>query len=203
MDISDQQMNHQDEKVEEAFSEETPATEREDEVLEQTDEVPAAETEAGTVDVEETDLEVARREAKENYDKFLRVYAEFENYKKRMERDKSEFLKYANEGLIKELLGVIDNLDRAVGQARQNPESESLVEGVEMILRQTKEIMEKHGVRELQSLGEPFDPNVHEAMMHEVADDHDENTVIDELQKGYVFKDRLIRPALVKVSKKG
>lgn len=203
MDISDQQMNHQDERAEEEFLEEIPASDGEQEAPEETDETPAVDNEERAVEPEENDLEVAQRHAKENYDKFLRVYAEFENYKKRMERERSEFLKYANEGLIKELLAVIDNLDRAVGQARQNAEAESLVEGVEMILRQIKEVMEKHGVRELQSLGEPFDPNVHEAMMHEIADDHDENTVIDELQKGYIFKDRLIRPALVKVSKKG
>jgi len=203
MDISDQQMNHQDESVEEEFPEEAPALESEEAASEQADETPAADAGEGAVESEENDLEVAQRQAKESYDKFLRVYAEFENYKKRMEREKSDFLKYANEGLIKELLPVIDNLDRAVGQARQKAEAQSLVEGVEMILRQIKEVMEKHGVKELQSLGEPFDPNVHEAMMHEIADDHDENTVIDELQKGYIFKDRLIRPALVKVSKKG
>lgn len=203
MDIPDQKMNHQDEEVEEESSEETPVSDREQEAWQQSDETLAEATQETTLEPEESDLEVAQREAKENYDKFLRVYAEFENYKKRMEREKSEFLKYANEGLIKEMLVVIDNLDRAVAQARQNAETESLVEGVEMILRQIKEIMEKHGVRELRSLGEPFDPNLHEAMMHEVANDHDENTVIDEFQKGYVFKDRLIRPALVKVSKKG
>ncbi len=203
MDISDQQMNHQDESVEEEFPEEAPALDSEEAASEQADETPAADAGEGAVESEENDLEVAQRQAKESYDKFLRVYAEFENYKKRMEREKSDFLKYANEELIKELLPVIDNLDRAVGQARQNAEAQSLVEGVEMILRQIKEVMEKHGVKELQSLGEPFDPNVHEAMMHEIADEHDENTVIDELQKGYIFKDRLIRPALVKVSKKG
>ena len=203
MDISDQQMNHQDESVEEEFPEEATALDSEEAASEQADETPAADAGEGAVESEENDLEVAQRQAKESYDKFLRVYAEFENYKKRMEREKSDFLKYANEELIKELLPVIDNLDRAVGQARQNAEAQSLVEGVEMILRQIKEVMEKHGVKELQSLGEPFDPNVHEAMMHEIADEHDENTVIDELQKGYIFKDRLIRPALVKVSKKG
>jgi molecular chaperone GrpE len=151
---------------------------------------------------EESELEKAKREVRENYDKFLRVFAEFENYKKRMERERAEFIKYANEGLIKDHLSVVDNFERAVEQAGENTHAEGLVQGMEMVLKQFKEIHEKYGVREIQALGEPFDPNLHEAMMHEVSNDHDENTVIGELQKGYILKDRLLRPTLVKVSKK-
>ncbi len=152
--------------------------------------------------VEESELEKAQRETRGNYDKFLRVFAEFENYKKRMERERAEFIKYANEGLIKDFLGVVDNFERAVEQAGENTQAEGLVQGMKMILKQFKEIHEKYGVREIQALGEPFDPNLHAAMMHEVSNDHDENTVIGELQKGYILKDRLLRPTLVKVSKK-
>jgi molecular chaperone GrpE len=195
-------MNHQDEGIE-PFSPDGPLSEQlEEESGEETLESPGGEGEEGTVAEEKGELETARQEATDNYDKFLRVYAEFENYKKRMEKDKADFLKYANEELIKELLAVIDNLERAVAQAKEKAEPVSLIQGVEMILKQMKDILEKNGLREVQALGEPFDPNFHEAMMHEIAEEHEENTVIDELQKGYVLRDRLIRPALVKVSKK-
>ncbi len=151
---------------------------------------------------ENRELIQAQQMAKENHDRFLRVAAEFENYKKRVEKEKSDLIKYANEGLMKELLGVIDNLERALEQAEQNAQAESLLEGIRMILKQLKDILGKHGVSEIQALGETFNPNLHEAMMHETADEHAENTVIDEFQKGYVLKDRLLRPSLVKVSKK-
>ncbi len=151
---------------------------------------------------ESPELIQARQEVRENYDRFLRVAAEFENYKKRVEKEKSDLVKYANEGLIKDLLGVIDNLERALEQAEQNAQSESLVEGIAMILKLMKDTLGKHGVLEIRALGKAFNPNLHEAMMHEAADEHAENTVIDEFQKGYVLKDRLLRPSLVKVSKK-
>ncbi len=149
-----------------------------------------------------TEIERVKREAQENYDRLVRVYAEFENYKKRMEKEKVEFIKYAHEGLFKDLLGVVDNLERAVAESKKNIQSEGLARGVEMVLKQLKDTFEKYGVRPVQAEGLPFDPNLHEAMMHEPSEEHEENTVIEELQKGYVLKDRLLRPALVKVSKK-
>jgi molecular chaperone GrpE len=149
-----------------------------------------------------SELSQYRREAQENYDRFVRVYAEFENYKKRAVKDKTEFIKYANEGLVKALLGVIDNLERAVDESKKNAHAEGLVEGVEMVLNQLKDILDKHGVREVQAQGAPFDPNLHEAMMHEDSEEHEDNTVIEEFQRGYILNDRLLRPALVKVSRK-
>ena len=147
-------------------------------------------------------LQLAEQKAKENYDKFLRVYAEFENYRKRIDKEKSEFIKYANEGMIKDILVVVDNLERAIEQAKDHAQAEGVVLGVEMILKQLKDILEKYGVKEMRAMGEFFDPRLHEAVIHEVADEHEENMVIAELQKGYILKDRLIRPAMVKVSRK-
>ncbi len=158
--------------------------------------------EEGTVAAQEDERARYRREAQENYDRFVRIYAEFENYKKRAQKDKAEFIKYANEGLVKALLGVIDNLERAVDESKKNVHAEGLVEGVEMVLNQFKDVLDKHGVREVQAQGAPFDPNVHEAMMHEDSEEHADNTVIEEFQKGYILNDRLLRPALVKVSRK-
>ncbi|MEK6775743.1 MAG: nucleotide exchange factor GrpE [bacterium] len=147
-------------------------------------------------------LQLAEQKAKENYDKFLRVYAEFENYKKRMDKEKSEFIKYANEGMIKDLLVVLDNLERAAEQARNDEQAKGIALGVEMVLKLFKDILEKHGLREMKAMGEHFDPRLHDAVIHEVVDDREENMVIEEFQKGYVLKDRLIRPAMVKVSKR-
>ncbi len=155
-----------------------------------------------TAATQEDELSRFRREAQENYDRFVRVYAEFENYKKRAVKEKTDFIKYAHEGLVKALLGVIDNLERAVDESKKNSHAEGLVEGVEMVLNQFKDILDKHGVREVQAEGAPFDPNLHEAMMHEDSEEHEDNTVIEEFQKGYILNDRLLRPALVKVSRK-
>lgn len=162
---------------------------------------PAGAEKAG-VSAEQGALQLAEQKAKENYDKFLRVYAEFENYKKRMDKEKSEFIKYANEGMIKDLLVVLDNLERAAEQARNDEQAEGIVLGVEMVLKLFKDILEKHGLREMKAMGEHFDPRLHDAVIHEVVDDHEENMVIEEFQKGYVLKERLIRPAMVKVSKR-
>jgi len=161
-----------------------------------------ASVEEAAVSEAQSAIQAAEQKAEENYDKFLRVYAEFENYKKRMEKEKSEFIKYANEGMIKDILVVVDNLERAIEQTKNHDQSEGVALGVEMILKQLKDILDKYGVKEMRAMGEPFDPRLHEAVIHEVADEYEENMVISELQKGYILKDRLIRPAMVKVSKK-
>jgi len=104
--------------------------------------------------------------------------------------------------MIKDILVVVDNLERAIEQTKNHDQSEGVALGVEMILKQLKDILDKYGVKEMRAMGEPFDPRLHEAVIHEVADEYEENMVISELQKGYILKDRLIRPAMVKVSKK-
>ena len=150
----------------------------------------------------EARLETAEQEAKENYDRFLRLSAEFENYKKRSEREINEFRKYANESLIKEILSVADNLERALDSSRNNKQADTgLVEGVDMTLKEILNIFEKFSVKSVESLGKPFNPAFHQAVMQEETDDHLENTVINEIQKGYMMHDRLIRPAMVVVSK--
>ena len=163
-------------------------------------EAPAREEDAASPETLEA-LEQARQEARENYDRLLRAYAELENYKKRVERERRDLMAYANEGLLRELLGVVDNLERAVEQGRGEAAAAGVVEGVEMILKQLVSILQGHGVAEIPALGRPFDPNVHEAVLHEPDEEHEENTVTQVLQKGYRYKDRLLRPAMVKVSK--
>ncbi len=148
------------------------------------------------------DLESAQEEAKQTYDRFLRVSAEFENYKKRSARETDEFKKYANESLINALLPVIDNLERAVNSSKENNcDNDSLVDGVVLILNEIIKVLEKSNVKPIESLGKAFDPNFHQAMMQKESDEHPDNTVLQELQKGYLIHNRLLRPAMVVVSK--
>jgi molecular chaperone GrpE len=147
-------------------------------------------------------LTEAEQQAKENYERLLRVSAEFENYKKRTAREMQETIKYANEKIIGELLTVVDNLQRAIDSASQQCGSDDpLVRGVDLTLNETLKLLERYYVSPIVAIGQPFDPNFHQAMMQEEVEDQPANTVVRELQKGYMIHDRLLRPALVAVSK--
>lgn len=150
----------------------------------------------------EAELEAAKKEAKENYDRVLRISAEFENYKKRTAREQIEFKKYSNEALIKDLLSVVDNLERAVASAENESQDVStFLEGVELTCQDILKILKKYHVNPIEAIGNPFDPSYHQAVMQTETSDHPANTVIQELQKGYLIYDRLLRPAMVAVSK--
>ena len=149
----------------------------------------------------EAKIEVAAQEAKDNHDRLLRVSADFENYKKRSAREMEVLRKFANESLVKEMLPVVDNLERAIDSSNNNGAKNSIVEGVDMTLMEILKILEKFGVKPIESLGETFDPSFHEAVMQQESEDHAENTVLQEFQKGYMINDRLLRPAMVVVSK--
>lgn len=151
-------------------------------------------------DLEEK-LQAAERQAQENHDRFLRVAAELDNFRKRKEREIGDLRKYANQTLLKELLAVVDNLERALAASRETSEPEGLRDGVEMTLKELLKIFEKFGVQPIEALQQPFDPNLHEAVMQEPSDAVPANTVVKELQKGYLLRDRLLRPSMVVVSK--
>ena len=140
-------------------------------------------------------------EAKENYDRLLRERAELENFKRRMQREKSESIRYASEPLLRDILPVVDNLERAVAHAKDSEGGSALVEGVELVLRSFIDTMEKHGVSRVKAKGEAFDPTQHEAVTQVENNEVAPNTVLDELQSGYQLHDRLLRPAMVSVSK--
>lgn len=151
-------------------------------------------------------LAEAEAETKQLYDRFLRVSAEFDNYKKRQQRDSIEYRKYATEAVFKELLSVVDNLERAL-EAGKNGQNEpdgagGLIEGVEITLSEILGIFKKFGISPIEALDQPFDPTYHQAVQQEVVDEKPDKTVVGELQKGYVFHDRLLRPSMVVVSKK-
>lgn len=147
-------------------------------------------------------LEAVTRERDDLKDRFLRLAAETENYKKRTEREKAEFLKRANESLVKDLLPILDNLERALGHADQQADEESLRQGLELIYQDLQKVLERYGLEAVEAEGNPFDPELHEAMMQQENADVEENTVLQQLQKGYKFQGRLIRPAMVVVSKR-
>jgi molecular chaperone GrpE len=145
-----------------------------------------------------------KQRAEDERDRVLRVLAEFENYKKRMNRQMEEYRKYANEALLKELLSVVDNLERAIMSSENtndNPIESCVVEGVEMTLAEILKVLEKFHVASFEALGKPFDPVFHEAVMQQESKDYPENSIIGVLQKGYMIHDRLLRPAMVVVSK--
>ena len=149
----------------------------------------------------QAELETAKQEAKETYDRFLRVSAEFENYKKRSAREMDDFRKYANQSLIKEMLAVVDNLERALNSSNGNSSIDKcMADGVNLTLKEILKVFEKFNVKPIESIGQPFDPTFHQAMMQEETDDYPENTVITELQKGYMIHDRLLRPSMVVVA---
>ncbi len=164
---------------------------------------PEQEASAAEDDVKKK-LEEAERQAKDHYERILRVSADFENYKKRTAREMQDLVKYANEKILKEMLTVVDNLERAIESASNHYDAnDPLIQGVYLTLSETLKILERHQVKPVVSLGEPFDPSFHQAMMQEEAQDQPPNTVVKELQKGYLIHDRLLRPALVSVSKAG
>jgi molecular chaperone GrpE len=146
-------------------------------------------------------LEAKELEAEHNYDRWLRQTAELDNFKKRTARERDEAIRLANEALIKDLLPVVDNLERAVAHASGGGKGKPLVEGVEMVLRQFLDVLTKHGAVQMLAVGQPFDPAKHEAMTQVESADHEPNSVVEEHQKGYLFRDRLLRPALVSVAK--
>jgi molecular chaperone GrpE len=145
-------------------------------------------------------LEKALKEAEENRDRWMRAVADFENYKKRALQEKSKFLKYKNEELLRDLLTVVDNLERAQMHCEASGRSDALADGVCMITKMFREILDRYGVKEIKSLGETFDPHLHEAIARMPAGDKPANQVIEEMEKGYMYQDRLLRPAKVVVS---
>jgi len=146
-------------------------------------------------------LEAKEQEAKDNYDRYVRQVAEAENFKKRNARERDEAIRFANEALLRDLLPVIDNLERAIAHTAGSSHGSSLVEGVEMVLKGFVDVLSKFGVCQISAVGQPFDPAKHEAMAQVESDQHEPNVVIDELHKGYMFRDRLLRPTLVSVAK--
>ena len=145
-------------------------------------------------------LGVRTEELQALQDKYLRLAAEFDNYKKLSQRERSETSKFANENILRDLLPIIDNLERAIKAAKNAPSGDGLVRGVELTLKQFTEVLAKFGVQAVPSIGTPFDPTRHQAVARVETSDLPENHVIEEFQKGYLLHDRILRPAMVSVA---
>jgi molecular chaperone GrpE len=145
-------------------------------------------------------LAESQRIAADNNDKFLRAVADLDNYRRRARQEMDEVRKFGNEQLISDLLGVLDNFERAVQAAETSQNAEALRDGVSLIHRQLLDTLAKAGLEPIEALHQPFDPTLHEAIMQVEAEEHEPNTVVEELRKGYQLHGRLIRPSLVKVS---
>ena len=157
----------------------------------------ADEAESGKESGEEKEEEV-KEEGKEESDdlRYLRLMADFQNYKKRVEKEKKDLYSYANEKIMNELLAVLDNFERAL----DHDMDEGFKEGIEMIFKQLQDVLEKSGLAEIPALGEEFDPNVHNAVMTEETEDYESGKVSGVMQKGYTLNGKVIRPSMVKVA---
>lgn len=165
--------------------------------MDETDE--AGESEKDPTEILNENLKKKEEEIAELKGEFLRYKADTENFKKRLQKEKEDFSQYANERLLKELILINDNLERAL--SAPNPTVKSLQEGVEMILKQFHSFLEKEKVESVEALGKKFDPNLHEVMCQVESDDHEENTITEEYSKGYRLKGRMLRPSKVVVAK--
>ena len=144
-----------------------------------------------------------QEESKKHYDLYLRSEAEIDNIRKRNKKEKEDWIRYANETLIKDILPVIDNLEMAISHTKNEDALQALREGVELTLKGLKDTLEKSGLEEVKTEGEPFDPCYHHAVSEKEDQSTEPGTIVQELQKGYTLKQRLIRPAMVVVCKGG
>jgi molecular chaperone GrpE len=142
------------------------------------------------------------KEAAENYEKYLRAVADLDNYKKLAARERSDLIKYNNERMIKDLLPIMDNLGRALQHSTNTSGGGAFIEGVKMIYEQLFAGLEKYGVKRIDAVGQPFNPQLHEAMLLKENEDGEDGTVLQEFEKGYMLHDRLLRAAKVSVSKR-
>jgi molecular chaperone GrpE len=145
-------------------------------------------------------LEEKTREAEVNYDRYLRAVAELDNAKKRAQREREDYIRYANASLLRDLLPILDNFDRAVRAARTAGETPGLLAGVELIQRELLKTLEKFGVTPYTAVGQPFDPEKHEAVIRMETTEHSEMTVVEETLPGYLLNGRVFRPAMVTVA---
>ncbi len=178
------------------------ATEAQEEVTTETAEEVTAEEAVDPITRLKNEIEAAKAESSTNWDLYLRERADLENARKRHQRDKEDALRFANDRLLKEMIPVLDNLERAVEHAGQdNDNNQGLLEGVNMTINQFRKALEDFAVKPINAIGTDFDPNLHQAMGQVESADQAPNTVVSEFQKGYLLHDRLLRPSLVMVAK--
>jgi molecular chaperone GrpE len=145
-------------------------------------------------------LEELRKQADDNYQRYLRTQADFDNFRRRARQEKEDFIKYASLKLIEQLLPVVDNFGRALAASKDNRDFDALLKGLDMTYRQLDQVLAQEGLTPIEAVGQPFNPELHQAVMQVESEEYGEGIVVEELQKGYMLKDKVIRPAMVKVS---
>ncbi|GED12658.1 nucleotide exchange factor GrpE [Aneurinibacillus migulanus] len=145
-------------------------------------------------------IEQLKAEKEELNNQYLRAHADLQNFRARVNKEKEQMLKYSSQRAVEALLPVIDNFERAIAASQDAQDTSALKEGIEMVFRQLQQVLEQEGVTVVPGVGEPFDPNMHQAVMQEESSEYESGMVIEEFQKGYKLKDRVIRPSMVKVS---
>jgi molecular chaperone GrpE len=160
----------------------------------------AAQDTQADASAEASELEKARVQAEENYQRLLRVQADFDNFRRRARAEKEDFAKYASLKLIEQLLPIVDNFDRALASSKETKDFDALAKGLDMTYRGMDQLLTAEGLKPIEAVGQPFNPEFHQAVMQVESDEHEEGIVVEELQKGYILKDKVIRPAMVKVS---
>ncbi|WP_370639038.1 nucleotide exchange factor GrpE [Cohnella sp. REN36] len=141
-----------------------------------------------------------KRQAEEHHQRLLRVQADYDNFRRRTQKEKEELAQYASLKLVTSLLPVLDNFGRALQTGGESTDIAAFAKGVEMINRQLWQVLESEGLKLMEPVGEPFDPEIHQAIMQVESDEHEDGTVVEVVQPGYWLKDKVIRPAMVKVS---
>lgn len=148
----------------------------------------------------ESELEHWKAQAEEHQNRMLRALADMDNLRRRVRKEQEEMMNYSSLKVIEELLPVLDNFERALSADKDSITVDSLLQGVNMVYRQMVQVFEKEGLAPVESTGKPFDPNIHQAVVQVEDDSFEPGVVVEELQKGYQYKDRVIRPAMVKVN---
>lgn len=143
---------------------------------------------------------IVQKQADENQNRYLRAQADFDNFRRRTLKEKEELTQYASLKIISQLLPVLDNFQRALQTGGDDADSGSFAKGVDMIYRQLSQVLEAEGLKPMESVGQPFDPEWHQAVMRVESEEHEEGIIVEVIQTGYVLKDKVIRPAMVKVS---
>jgi len=147
-------------------------------------------------------LEKKEAECRELQDKYVRTLAEMDNFRKRMNRELNDSVKFANEKILGDLLTVVDNMERAINHSKEKKDFDSLIDGLELTMKEFKGVFEKHGVESIESVGQLFDPSMHHAVSVTESVTHGENIIVEEFRKGYMLNDRVLRHSLVSVAKK-
>jgi molecular chaperone GrpE len=164
------------------------------------EEADAAEVEVEVVDAQTLALEASRKLADDNHERYMRVQADYDNFRRRSRQEKEDFAKYASVKLIEQLLPIVDNFERALTASKSVKDFDILIKGIEMTSKQLEQVLDSEGLKAIESVNQPFNPDFHQAIMQVESEDHEEGIIVEEIQKGYMLKDKVIRPAMVKVS---